>query len=302
MNRSALVTGAGGFVGRWLVAALREEGWKVHTLDRRGPADFRGDLATLPLRGLPRVEAVFHLAGFARPAASLGAADETYRANAIGTARLAHHARAERFILASSCQVYGFPPRRVDESAPLRPPNPYAASKLCAEALARAARPDAVVLRPFNHTGPGQSPDYLCPGLARQIAEAEAGRRPPVLEVQDLAPRRDFFDVRDMARAYRLAAERARPGEIYNVTGGRAFSVEEIVRILLSLARIRLRVRGRREEPTLLSGDASKFRAATGWAPEIPLRQTLADLLEHERARVQLSAQLRQPALRLRQK
>lgn len=286
MSRSALVTGAGGFVGRWLIAALREAGWRVTTLDRRGPADFRGDLAEMPLRGLPRVDAVFHLAGFARPAASLRAADETWRANAAGTARLARHARAERFILASSCQVYGFPPRRVDESAPPRPPNPYAASKLCAEALARAARPDAVVLRPFNHTGPGQSPDYLCPKIARRIALAEAGRVPPVLEIQDLAPRRDFFDVRDMAQAYLRAAERARPGRTYNVTGGRAFSVEEIVELFLALARVRLRVRGRRGEPTLLSGDASKFRADTGWAPRIPFRRTLEDLLAYERARV----------------
>ncbi|MFN3484811.1 MAG: NAD-dependent epimerase/dehydratase family protein [Planctomycetota bacterium] len=286
MSRSALVTGAGGFVGRWLVAALREEGWRVYTLDRHRPADFRGDLAGMPLGGLPRVAAVFHLAGWARPAASGQAAEETYRANALGTARLARHARAERFILASSCQIYGFPSRRVDETAPPRPPNPYAASKLCGEALARAARPDAIILRPFNHTGPGQSHEYLGPGLARQVARAEAGQAPPVLHVQDLAPRRDFFDVRDMARAYLRAAERARPGETYNVTSEQTFSVEEIVEIFRGLSRIRLQVRGRRREATLLSGDASRFRHATGWEPRIPFRKTLADLLDYERARL----------------
>ena len=101
----ALVTGASGFVGRYLVAALREAGWRVLTLDRTPPADLVGDLASVPLRGV-RADVVFHLAGFANPAASLGAAWEAFEANARGTARLLRETRAGRFVVASSCQVY----------------------------------------------------------------------------------------------------------------------------------------------------------------------------------------------------
>lgn len=278
----ALVTGASGFVGRHLVAALRAGGWRVTTLDRTPPADLVGDLATVPL---PRssVDVVFHLAGFSNPSASIEAAREAFEANARATARLVRDARARRFVLASSCQVYGFSGRPRAETDPARPDSPYSASKLCGEALALASGRDVVVLRPFNHTGPGQSDAYVCPRIARQVARAEAGLQPPVVEVGALAPRRDFFDVRDMVRAYLLAAGKARPGEIYNVATGRPVSIGRIARMLLSMARVPLRLKAARGAPSLLTGNPSKFRAATGWRPEIPLRRTLADLLAHER-------------------
>jgi GDP-4-dehydro-6-deoxy-D-mannose reductase len=278
----AVVTGALGFVGRHLVAALREARWRVVTLDRRAPADVAGDLLRVPLRGL-RADVVFHLAGFASPAASEESARECYEANAAATARLLRETPAGRFVVASSGHVYAPSPRPIAEDGALDPRSPYAASKLCGEALARAAGRDLVVLRPFNHTGPGQSEAYVCPRIARAIARAERGLGPAVLELGALAPRRDFFDVRDMARAYRLAAERAPSGSTFNVGTGRPVSVREILDVLLSLARRPLRVRSERGEPSTLSGDASAFRAATGWRPEIPLRRTLADLLQWER-------------------
>jgi GDP-4-dehydro-6-deoxy-D-mannose reductase len=283
----ALVTGAAGFVGGHLVPALRDAGWRVTTLDARPPADLVGDLSRLPFRGFS-FDVVFHLAGFSNPAASLEAAREAYAANAAATARLVRDLRAGRFVIASSAHVYGdVAPRDnpVDESRRPAPRTPYAAAKLCGEALALASERDVVILRPFNHTGPGQSAAYLCPALARQVAR---GRR--TIEVADLAPRRDFFDVRDMVRAYLLAAERGRPGEVYNVGTGSPVSVEEIARTLLSLARLPARLRGDRGRPDVLSGDSAKFRRATGWCPAIPLRRTLADLLAFERARLLPSA------------
>lgn len=284
----ALITGASGFVGGYLAAALREAGWAVTTLDRRPPADLVVDLER---DALPRLtfDAVFHLAAFSNPSASREDPGAAYAANARGTARLARAIRAGRLVLASSCHVYGDVPAAenpVAESRLPRPRTPYASSKLCAEGLAKAAWKDVVVLRPFNHTGPGQSPPYVCPAIARQVARAEAGRGPRVLEVGALAPRRDFFDVRDMARAYVLAAERARPGETYNVASGRAVSIGEIVDGLLRRARVPLRVRGRPGRPSVLAGDASKFRRETGWRPRIGFERTLADLLEHERRRL----------------
>jgi GDP-4-dehydro-6-deoxy-D-mannose reductase len=281
----AIVTGAGGFAGRHLVRALRDAGWGVVTLARRGPADRTGDLSRMSLRGLS-ADVVFHLAGFASPSASIDAARDAFEANAALTGRVCRDIRAGRFVVASSCQVYAPSPAPLAEAARLLPSNPYAASKLCAEALARASGREVVVLRPFNHTGPGQSDAYVCPRVARAIARAEAGRAPRVLELGETAHRRDFFDVRDMALAYVAAAERGRRSETYNVGTGAPVAIREIAGFLLSRARVPLRVRSRRGTPTVLSADASKFSEATGWRPLIPLERTLDDLLDFERRRV----------------
>jgi GDP-4-dehydro-6-deoxy-D-mannose reductase len=280
--KSALVTGASGFVGRHLVQALRDAGWKVRTASRHGPADLTGDLLHIPLRGAS-ADVIFHLAGFSSPQASVEHAKDAFDLNAAITARIVREIAAGRYILASSCQVYGPSESRVTETSPLSPRNPYAASKVCGEALALASGKDVVILRPFNHTGPGQTTDFLCPGIARQIARGESGLGPAEVVVRALAPKRDFFDVRDMARAYIAAAWKGRRGEIYNVSTGEPVSIEFIVRSLAALSRRPLRIRGQRGRPDVLSGDSSKFRAATGWRPQIPFSRTLEDLLNHER-------------------
>lgn len=279
----ALVTGAGGFVGSHLVRELRDAGWRVLTTDRRGKVDLPGDLLKIPLRSIS-VDVVFHLAGFANPSASISDPADAWTGNAGATARVAREVRARRIVLASTGQVYGPRSDRPSESAPVSPRTPYAASKLCSEALALSSGKEVVVLRPYNHTGPGQSDAYVCPWIARQIARAEAGAGPRVVTVGALEPRRDFFDVRDMARAYRLAAEKAAPGEVYNVATGRPVRIGDVLRLLLAEARVPLRVRAARGGSDVMSGDFSKFRAATGWTPRIPLPQTLRDLLDYERA------------------
>ena len=279
----ALVTGAAGFAGRHLVAALRESGWRVLTASRRGPSDLTGDLLAIPLR--VSVDVVFHLAGFANPSASVDDPSAAWMGNARATARVVREVSAGRYVVASSCHVYGPQPGRADESAPLSPRTPYAASKLCAEAMALASGKDVVVLRPYNHTGPGQSTHYVCPWIARQMAAAEAGRGPRVVEVRALAPKVDLFDVRDMVSAYRLAAEKGRKGEVYNVATGRPVPIRRVVEILLAQAKVPLRVQAREGRADVVSGNPSKFRSATGWRPLIPLSQTLVDLLAHERAR-----------------
>lgn len=288
----ALVTGASGFVGSYLVRELHRAGWTVLTADRSGPADVTGDLLRTPLRQVA-VDVVFHLAGFSSPQASVTHAGEAFDANAAITARIVREVRARRFVLASSCQVYGPWADRATESTPARPRTPYAASKLCGEALALASGRDVVVLRPYNHTGPGQSADFVCPGIARQIARAEAGLQPPEVQVRSLAPRRDFFDVRDMARAYLLAAERGRSGTVYNVATGDPLAIAEIARRLAARAKIPLRIRGDRGTDDLISGDGTRFRKDTGWRPEIPFDRTLADLLDHERTLLEPTAAAR---------
>lgn len=281
----ALVTGAAGFVGRHLVRALREARWSVATLDRHAPADHVGDLRRMPLRGV-RADVVFHLAAFANPSASVGAEAEVYASNAAASARIAREIDFGRLVLASTCQVYAPAPRPLGESARPRPSTPYAAAKLCAEALALGSGRDVVVLRPFNHTGPGQSEAYVCPRIAGQIARAEAGRGPAVVELAARAPRRDFFDVRDMARAYLAAAAKGRRGAVYNVGTGRPVSIGAILDLLAGFSRVPLRLKTGEGTADVLSADASRFRADTGWAPAIPLERTLEDLLDDARRRV----------------
>ena len=289
---SALVTGASGFVGSYLVRELRGAGWRVLTADRSGRADLSGDLLRVPLRGVA-VDVAFHLAGFSSPQASVDQAAEAYASNAATTARLVRELRAGRFVIASSSQVYGPRPGRSTESTPLRPLTPYAASKACGEALALASGRDVVILRAYNHTGPGQSAAFVCPAIARQVARAEAGLGPPEVRLLSLAPRRDFFDVRDMARAYRLAAERGRRGAAYNVATGRPVSIGEIARRLAALSGVPLRIRGDRGRADVITGDSAALRRDTGWVPEIPLRRTLSDLLDHERAALEPNARAR---------
>ena len=281
----ALVTGAGGFVGPYLVSALRDAGWRVVTLDRRGAVDLKGDLLRIPLHGIT-VDVVFHLAALSHPAGSVSETAQTFSANVAATGRLVQDVRFRRIVFASTSQVYGRVPSRenpVEESRPPCPRNPYAASKLCAEAIIRASPAEAVILRAFNHTGPGQTDSFVCPWIARHIVRAERGRGPRVVSVQDRAPKLDLFDVRDMVRAYVLAAERGKAGAVYNVATRRPVSIDRVAGILAGLSRVPIRITGPRRNRSVLSGDASSFRRATGWSPRIPLPRTLADLLTHER-------------------
>jgi GDP-4-dehydro-6-deoxy-D-mannose reductase len=146
-------------------------------------------------------------------------------------------------------------------------------------------------VRPSNHIGPRQEARYVAPAFARQIARIEAGLQPPVIQVGNLSAQRDFTDVRDIVRAYWLVLEQGEPGEVYNVGTGRALSVQAILDGLLALtpAQIRVEVDPARLRPAdapAQCGDPARLQACTDWAPQIPLEQTLADLLDYERARL----------------
>jgi GDP-4-dehydro-6-deoxy-D-mannose reductase len=206
--------------------------------------------------------------------------------------------RAARVLVIGSNEEYGSPrPEELPltEESPLRPSSPYAVSKVAQDFLGLqyhlAYGVDVVRLRPFNHTGPGQSPRFVVPAFASQVARIEAGLQEPVMRVGNLDVARDFTDVRDIVRAYYLAATRAEPGEVYNLASGRPQSVRGLLETLLSLSTAEIRVevdpdRYRPADTPVAYGSAERFHRQTGWEPEIPFEQTLRDVLEYWREQV----------------
>lgn len=302
----ALVTGGLGFVGRHLVAHLEAQGDEVVTVDRHGdvPVDITDAAAVRAAVEAAAPQAVYHLAGWADVGASWTHPHEVLEVNAVGTLNVleaCRHAGVDRVLSVSSADVYGLVSEAdlpLTESSPLRPTSPYAASKVAADALAQQAflghGLGVVRVRPFNHLGPGQSEAFVAPALAARIARAELAGGGDVT-VGNLSARRDFTDVRDVVRAYRLLIERGEPGEVYNVCSGVDVAVQDLVDQLAGMSRHPIRLV---QDPALvrpvdlpvLRGDASRLADATGWRPEIPLAQTLADLLDDMRSRVAAEA------------
>lgn len=296
----AAITGARGFVGRHLVRRLRAEGDEVTALDVEGvdPVDIT-DLPAVSARvAAARPDVLYHLAARTHVGESWTDEQSVRRVNVDGTANVLDAcaaANVTRVVFIGSAEEYGRvddPDVPVRETAPLRPLSPYGRTKVAAEMLAlrahRVGAIDVICIRAFNHAGPGQAESFLVPGLASRIAAAERAGRDHI-GVGNLDPVRDYTDVRDIVRAYRLLAERGEPGQVYNVCSGRGVSVADIARDLLALAErpIQLSVDPnfvRESDVPVLVGDATLLHDATGWTPEIPLDRTLADVLAAARA------------------
>ena len=291
----ALVTGATGFVGRHLVAHLAAMGDEVTISEAEVTepdaleADFDGC----------RPGAVYHLAAQADVQASFTAAAATLRVNVEGTSNVleaACKAGADRVLVVSSADVYGKLDQAalpVAETAPMRPVTPYGASKAAAEMVCLQAGEGrglgVVRVRAFNHMGPGQSDRFVAAALAARIARNERTGA-EVVPVGNLQARRDFTDVRDVVRAYRLLATHGVAGEAYNVCSGTAHGISDLAEALIAKARhpMHLTIDGGLLRPVDVSevrGDPSKLHDATGWRPEVPLEQTLDDLLDYWRCR-----------------
>ena len=289
-SEAAFVTGGGGFVGRHVIAQLG---------DRAVVAPAREDLELLDGAAVARAVAdaapsvVFHLAAIASVGRSWEAPASVMRENLETTFNVLEAVRREApqavVVVASSGEIYG-PPERlpVDESAPLRPQNPYAVSKAACDLLA-AQYADVhglgvVRIRAFNQAGPGQSDEYVVGTIAKQVAEAEAaGAAEAVVETGNPDSRRDFTDVRDSARAYAMAAG-AEPGA-YNVCSGDAVDVRQLVALAAGAARVPVRhevrpARVRRHDVPEIRGSAELLTARTGWKPDIPLARTVADAVD----------------------
>jgi len=296
----SLITGGGGFVGKWLADHLRAQGDRVVAIDQEVEITDPAALLVALTKAAP--DALYHLAALTHVGQSWEDPLRVLDVNVIGTGAVLAAARQcgtdPRILVVSSAEVYGavtdpalLP---LDEDSPSAPLTPYAASKLAAEALAVQAflghGQHVITVRPFNHIGPGQSPNFAVPALAKRIVEADKNRA-KTIAVGNLSARRDFTDVRDVVRAYRLLIESGRPGTVYNVCSGRDVSIREIADGLLELAGNALEFETdpslvRQVEVPVLRGDPTRLTSATGWKPEIPLEQTLADVLAFWRQHV----------------
>ncbi len=300
-----LLTGASGFVGRHVTKMY---GQKMYGQARMAcvpldagdePVELRDAAAVREaVRGVMErdaPEAVLHLAAQSHVPTSFDDPAGTFAVNFTGTLHLLLALREAgfrgRLLYVSSGAIYGLVPGDalpVTETFPPRPRDPYAVSKVAAEALCyqwSVTGPfEIVIARPFNHTGPGQSRDFAIPGFAAQLAEMRSGNRAPVLEVGDLSVTRDFCDVRDVVRAYALLLDKGRNGEVYNVCSGTERKLADIVDTLARLAGLSPTIetkagRLRPAEQPRMCGSPDKLRRDTGWAPETPWEDTLRDLL-----------------------
>ena len=244
---------------------------------------------------------VFHLAALSSPAASWDdpggtiATNASMQANLLGALLSVHP--MPRVLVVGSGDEYGRRQgraRRLNEEAPLRPITPYGVSKVTQDLMALqyflSRDLPAIRVRPFNHAGPRQAPNFAIASFAQQIARIELDKQSPTLKVGNLDARRDFTDVRDMARAYLLAVEKGKPGEVYNIGSGSAPRLRELLSTLMKMTRAKIvlevdATRKRAAEAEVYVCNAARFQRVTGWRPRISLERMLRDTLEYWRRR-----------------
>jgi GDP-4-dehydro-6-deoxy-D-mannose reductase len=310
LKKTALVTGAEGFIGSHMVKFLAAEGWNVIGGHRsHGPNSFptlrNAQFVQCDLADGQRVERifqeyqpthVFHLGAQSLPTVSWADPIDTFESNIMGSLHVFEAIRHQKCkpIVVSACSSaeYGnVPPSAipVKEDHPLRPLHPYGISKVCLDLLARQYFLDyqvpAVNIRLFNTTGPGKTSDAPS-DFVRQLARIKKGLQGPVLEVGNLKPRRAFLDVKDTVRGFYLAAMKGRRGETYNLCASKTYEVGELLQLAVDLSGLKVEVRSvarlmRPSDEKIIFGCTDKIRKDTGWEPMLSIKQTLASMLEY---------------------
>lgn len=307
-----LITGVNGFAGSYLAEYLLTK--KLEILGTIYPKDSPKitKIQTFPCNlsqqdeiqeiiKKTKPDIIFHLAGQSYVPFSWQDPIGTFNINVMGTLYLLDAIRKyspnSKTLIIGSGDEYGEVDgeRPLTEETPLRPQNPYAVTKVCVDLLseqfARYYNLHIVRVRPFPHIGPRQSPNFVVADFSRQIALIEKQKQVPIIKVGNLESKRDFTDVRDMVRAYWLAIEKGKNGEVYNISSGKIYSIREILEKLLSLTNIKIKIEQnhsklRPKDTEIKVGDSQRFSNLTGWRPKIPIEQTLWETLNWWREQV----------------
>lgn len=302
--QKALITGVSGFVGPYLVKHLVRSGFEVFGVDRNGfgvdgcdvsVCDVTDAAAVAAVMEKVRPDFIFHLAGQSSVERSWKEPELTREVHVAGTRNLLDAVVAAslkpKILIVSSAEVYGIPKwLPISEDHPVQPITPYGESRAEQERLAlgyfRNKGVQLVISRSFNQTGPGQPSTFVCSDFARQVVEAEKGRRTEIV-VGNLDIRRDFTDVRDAVAAYLLALQKGRSGEVYNICSGSSHSINSVIDTILSFSAaaksakiVKDISKTRKSDIPELVGDNTKFAKATGWKPSINFETTLKEMLE----------------------
>lgn len=308
----ALIIGGAGFVGGYLIRELKSCGWEVHATrlpNEELTEKCGGHTLNIlekdsikPLFDEIMPDVVYHLAAQSSVSVSWKKPQLTAEINVIGTINVLEAMREAkkpdmRLILIGSGEEYGFirpDACPISENESLNPGNIYAATKACqgmlGEIYARAYKKDIINVRAFNHSGPGQLSIFVISDFCRQIAEIESGERPPEISVGNLSAQRDFTDVRDIVRAYRLLAEKGESGKTYNIGRGKAVPIQYILDTAMSLAKVPIEVRQdpsrmRASDIPVIEPDVSRIFSDTGWKAEVSIEKTIEDTLDYWRNR-----------------
>lgn len=311
MPDTVLITGATGFAGSFLVELYLDAGWTVHGTYRDPIGEWSPMPEALQLHHVDlldpertrrlvhqvRPDVIQHLAAQSSVAASWDDPAGTILGNVSAQLNLLEAASTEAsdasIVVVGSCDEYGdVPPEDnpVVEEQELRPTTPYGLSKVGQDLMgyqyATSKGMQVVRVRPFLQLGPRRTDRFVAGSFARQVAEIASGMREPVIEVGNIDLSRDFTDVRDVARAYQVAAESGTPGRVYNIASGTGRSLREMLGVMMSAAGVQAEIRQedalqRSGEPDVLIGDATRFTDATGWTPRISFEQSVADTLAY---------------------
>ncbi len=314
MKLKLLITGVEGFAGSYLAQWGLEQGAVVHgTVYPRAslrnieaikglhthPVDILEADRLAELVKAIKPDYIFHLAGQSNVFASNELADQTLKTNVMGNFNIIEAVRKSaikaRVLIVGSANEYGKVPKKehpINEQQPLNPDNPYAVSKVCQELMghyyAKQHNLDIVTVRPFNYIGPRQALGFVCSDFAHQLVQIERKEKPPLMEVGNLNVYRDFTDVRDMVRGYWLALAKGKKGGLYNLCSGQYYSIKSLLNSMIAMTgcKVEIKIKAgmiRSNENRCFYGDCTKFQNITKWKAQIPIEETLRDILDYWR-------------------